>query len=366
MGLHRQIEGTGHASTAPTSASAPPTPAPAPGLGWVPDDRGIYATPVRRGEPPAAAGHPRRAPGPLEQVYEYVPGAARARATSRAPSCPAASSRCSPWPGCCACGARLLLLDEPSEGLAPVIVQRIGEIIRDDQGAGRLGAPRRAERHASPRRSPTATTCSRRAGSSSRLDNDEFQARQRRAARPTSACEPRPLPPRTIAHQTAPSPDRPPHHRTRRPHDPQHGPRHDRRRRRRRLAASPRAAGPAARSPAASKLTDDKVVIGLLNDQSGVYKDLSGPNSQGRHPDGDRRLQGQVRRQGGRQGHRDRHGRPPEQARHRQHQGAGDVRPAEGRHHPRRADLVGRARRRDAGQGEEEAATSTSVPARPR
>ena len=28
-------------------------------------------------------------------------------------------------------GARVLLLDEPSEGLAPVIVQRIGEIIRD-------------------------------------------------------------------------------------------------------------------------------------------------------------------------------------------------------------------------------------------
>ena len=29
----------------------------------------------------------------------------------------------------------------------------------------------------------------------------------------------------------------------------------------------------------ASKLTNDKIVIGLLNDQSGVYKDLSGPNS---------------------------------------------------------------------------------------
>ncbi len=32
-------------------------------------------------------------------------------------------------------------------------------------------------------------------------------------------------------------------------------------------------------SGGSSKLTDDKVVIGLLNDQSGVYKDLSGPNS---------------------------------------------------------------------------------------
>ena len=33
--------------------------------------------------------------------------------------------------------------------------------------------------------------------------------------------------------------------------------------------------------PASSggKISDGKVVLGLLNDQSGVYKDLSGPNS---------------------------------------------------------------------------------------
>jgi branched-chain amino acid transport system ATP-binding protein len=33
-------------------------------------------------------------------------------------------------------GSRLLLLDEPSEGLAPVIVQRIGQIIREIKAAG--------------------------------------------------------------------------------------------------------------------------------------------------------------------------------------------------------------------------------------
>jgi branched-chain amino acid transport system substrate-binding protein len=43
------------------------------------------------------------------------------------------------------------------------------------------------------------------------------------------------------------------------------------------LALTGCAGGPA---PAAeSELSNDKVVIGLLNDQSGVYKDLSGPNS---------------------------------------------------------------------------------------
>ncbi|KGN33262.1 branched-chain amino acid ABC transporter substrate-binding protein [Knoellia sinensis KCTC 19936] len=42
------------------------------------------------------------------------------------------------------------------------------------------------------------------------------------------------------------------------------------------------ACGSAGGGPASggdSKLSDDKVVLGLLNDQSGVYKDLSGPNS---------------------------------------------------------------------------------------
>ncbi len=43
------------------------------------------------------------------------------------------------------------------------------------------------------------------------------------------------------------------------------------------LAACGGAGGPQAST--SGGLTDDKVVIGLLNDQSGVYKDLSGPNS---------------------------------------------------------------------------------------
>jgi branched-chain amino acid transport system substrate-binding protein len=43
------------------------------------------------------------------------------------------------------------------------------------------------------------------------------------------------------------------------------------------LAACGGSGGP--QSGGSSKLSDDKVVIGLLNDQSGVYKDVSGPNS---------------------------------------------------------------------------------------
>lgn len=43
------------------------------------------------------------------------------------------------------------------------------------------------------------------------------------------------------------------------------------------LAACGSSGGP--QSGGSSKLTNDKVVIGLINDQSGVYKDVSGPNS---------------------------------------------------------------------------------------
>jgi branched-chain amino acid transport system substrate-binding protein len=39
------------------------------------------------------------------------------------------------------------------------------------------------------------------------------------------------------------------------------------------------ACGAGGPSSAGGKISDDKVVLGLLNDQSGVYKDLSGPNS---------------------------------------------------------------------------------------
>ncbi len=89
------------------------------------------------------------------------------------------------------------------------------------------------------------------------------------------------------------------------------------------LAACGGAGGPQAAS--SGGLTDDKIVIGLLNDQSGVYKDLSGPNSKvaielaiadykAKH--GDKAVAKNDR------GRRD---RPPEQGRRRQLQGAGDV-----------------------------------------
>ena len=53
---------------------------------------------------------------------------------------------------------KLLLLDEPSLGLAPIFVERIFEIIEHDQRAGHLDPARRAERADGARRTPTAAT----------------------------------------------------------------------------------------------------------------------------------------------------------------------------------------------------------------
>ncbi len=54
-------------------------------------------------------------------------------------------------------GADLLLLDEPTEGLAPVIVQRIGEIIRQLKSRGLHHPAGRAELPLRAPRWPTGT-----------------------------------------------------------------------------------------------------------------------------------------------------------------------------------------------------------------
>src|ERR1051325_853147 len=97
------------------------------GMGWVQDDRGIYASLTVEENlllPPAVSGRA----WSLDQVYEEFPMLAERRKA----------------PGTTLSGgeqqmlaiARLLLMDEPSEGLAPVIVARIGAIIRDIKATG--------------------------------------------------------------------------------------------------------------------------------------------------------------------------------------------------------------------------------------
>ena len=66
----------------------------------------------------------------LAEVYELSPGWLSARPSWQVP-CPAESSRCWPLPGHSVSDPKLLMLDEPSLGLAPVIIETIVEKVKE-------------------------------------------------------------------------------------------------------------------------------------------------------------------------------------------------------------------------------------------
>ncbi|GAA4602613.1 ABC transporter ATP-binding protein [Actinoallomurus liliacearum] len=104
------------------------------GLGYVPDDRGIYATLTVEENltlPPAVGPHP----WPLGQVYETFPRL-RERRRSAGTNLSGGEQQMLALARVLRMGARMLLCDEPTEGLSPLIVQQIGKILRDvkDQG----------------------------------------------------------------------------------------------------------------------------------------------------------------------------------------------------------------------------------------
>jgi len=133
MGLHNQIEGTVRLDGSELGHRSPDRRARA-GLGWVPDDRGIYASLTVLENlllPPVV--HPDA--WSLDQVYEAFPVLADRR-SSMGTQLSGGEQQMLAIARVLRMGSRLLLLDEPSEGLAPVIVQRIGQIIGEVKAAG--------------------------------------------------------------------------------------------------------------------------------------------------------------------------------------------------------------------------------------
>jgi branched-chain amino acid transport system ATP-binding protein len=133
IGLHRHVEGS------VTFLGKEMTGVPAhkrarAGMGWVQDDRGIYANLSVEENlllPPLVSDRA----WDLEKVYESFPVLADRR---RAPgtTLSGGEQQMLAVARVLRTGARMLLLDEPSEGLAPVIVARIGEMIREVKASG--------------------------------------------------------------------------------------------------------------------------------------------------------------------------------------------------------------------------------------
>ncbi len=133
IGLHRQVQGRITLDGVDLSNWPADRRARA-GLGYVQDDRGIYATLTVEENlllPPTV--------GPaywsLDRIYEMFPILKTRRRHSGA-KLSGGEQQMLAIARVLRMGARVLLLDEPTEGLAPLLVQQIGDLLREAKSDG--------------------------------------------------------------------------------------------------------------------------------------------------------------------------------------------------------------------------------------
>ncbi|ACE93567.1 ABC transporter ATP-binding protein [Rhizobium phaseoli] len=104
------------------------------GIGFVPEERGIFSTLTVSENlqlPPVVA----KGGMTLDEIYELFPNLYERR-TSPGTKLSGGEQQMLAIARILRTGVRLLILDEPTEGLAPVIVQRIGEVLQTLKGRG--------------------------------------------------------------------------------------------------------------------------------------------------------------------------------------------------------------------------------------
>jgi branched-chain amino acid transport system ATP-binding protein len=98
------------------------------GIGFVPEERGIFATLTVEENlllPPVVAGNGMA----LDEIYDLFPNLLERR-SSPGTKLSGGEQQMLAIARILRTGVRLLILDEPTEGLAPVIVQRIGQVLK--------------------------------------------------------------------------------------------------------------------------------------------------------------------------------------------------------------------------------------------
>jgi branched-chain amino acid transport system ATP-binding protein len=131
MGLHKQQKGTVELAGTELGRLAAHKRARL-GLGWVPDDRGTYSSLSVEEHlrlPPKQDGWA------LDRIYETFPMLARRRKVAGT-QLSGGEQQILAIARALRSGARLLLCDEPTEGLAPVVVEQIGTALREVKQQG--------------------------------------------------------------------------------------------------------------------------------------------------------------------------------------------------------------------------------------
>jgi branched-chain amino acid transport system ATP-binding protein len=128
MGLHRQQSGLVELDGAALTRLPPHRRARA-GLGYVQDDRGVYAS-LSVEENLTLAPVVGSNAWPLERIYQAFP-VLRERRRFPGTRLSGGEQQMLAIARVLRMGARLLLCDEPTEGLSPLLVSRIGDILRE-------------------------------------------------------------------------------------------------------------------------------------------------------------------------------------------------------------------------------------------